>query len=178
MNSENQNAESHANHPQSEEIHHENGSDTNEPCPELVVLIGLPKSGKSTHVDQHFQHYQLICPDDIRQGLGVRHDQRLEPFVWAVVEAQARAILRRRRSLVIDATNTTENARQKWINLAREYQYPLKMIWINTPIELCLERAEQDGFPRSVLRRMHEQLRRSPPLFQTGSYRLEVIESE
>ena len=142
---------------------------------EMVVFVGLPRSGKSTFIDRHFFHYQILCPDDVRRGLGVRHDRRLEPYVWSVVEAQGRAVLERGRSLVVDATNTTEAARRRWIDLAREYDCPLRLIWVDTPLEVCLERAGESDFPANVLLRMQDQLRQYPPDPQSSDYTLEIV---
>lgn len=145
---------------------------------EFVLMVGLPRSGKSTYVDRFLSEYQLVCPDDIRKGLGVKHDKRLEPFVWAVVETQLRALMERGRPVVLDATNTLDQTRSKWIELARSYGYDVRVIWIDTPLSVCLDRAKQDGFPESVLLRMYNQLKREPPHQSCSLYRLERIPYE
>ncbi len=131
---------------------------------EFVLMVGLPRSGKSTYVDKNLSSYQLVCPDDIRKGLGVKHDRRIEPFVWAVVETQIRALMERGRSVVLDATNTLEHVRKRWIELAKSYGYIVKLIWIDTPLSVCLERAQRENFPEHVLLRMYEQLKKEPPV--------------
>ncbi|SFM51529.1 ATP-binding protein [Thermodesulforhabdus norvegica] len=145
---------------------------------EFVLMIGLPRSGKSTYVDRFLSEYQLVCPDDIRKGLGVKHDRRLEPFVWAVVEAQLRALMERGRPVVLDATNTVNQARSKWIGLAKDYGYEVRLVWIDTPLSVCLDRAKQDGFPESVLLRMYHQLKKEPPDESCSLYKLERIPYE
>lgn len=142
---------------------------------EFVLMVGLPRSGKSTYVDRILYTYQLVCPDDIRKALGVRHDRRLEPFVWAVVEAQIRALMERGRPVVFDATNTVEHARNRWIELATVYGYYVRIIWIDTPLSVCLERAKKDGFPESVLLRMFHQLKQNPLIETSEAYKLERI---
>ncbi len=144
---------------------------------EFILMVGLPRSGKSTYVDKHYSAYQLVCPDDIRQGLGVKHDRRLEPFVWAVVEAQLRALMERGRSVVLDATNTLEHVRNRWIEIARNYGYSIKVVWIDTPLSVCLERAKVDNFPERVLLRMYEQLKREPPNYPQDMLAVERIKS-
>jgi len=137
-----------------------------------VLMVGLPRSGKSTYVNQYLPSHQLVCPDDIRKGLGVRHDRRLEPFVWAVVEAQIRALMERERPVVLDATNTIEQVRTKWIEIAKSYGYSIKIVWIDTPLSVCMERAKLDNFPESVMIRMYRQLKRDPPVPKPEIYEL------
>ncbi len=142
---------------------------------EFVLMVGLPRSGKSTYVDRELSAYQLVCPDDIRKGLGVIHDKRLEPFVWAVVETQIRALMERGRPVVLDATNTMEHVRKRWIDLAKSYNYTVRLIWIDTPLSVCLERAQRDNFPEHVLLRMYEQLKKEPPVQNSNIDSMEII---
>jgi predicted kinase len=125
--------------------------------PELCITIGLPKSGKSTFLDEHTStEVTILCPDDFRWAIyGQEFFKQGEPFVWACVEAAARAILRRGGSVVIDATNTTTAARSTWRKLAHEFDLQLLALVFKTPYDVCIARAENHMVP--VIARMYKQ---------------------
>lgn len=111
-------------------------------------MVGLPLSGKSTWIDEYMKypgtHYHMVCPDDIRLGMGREFDLRIEPFVWAVAEAQVRALLERGLDVVVDATNMTRWERKRWSDLGRQYGAELIAYRIGTMAEECIERAKKD----------------------------------
>lgn len=141
--------------------------------PKMVIMCGLPKSGKSTLVNRGFRDYQVICGDDIRLALGVVFDPRLEEFVWGTFNTMVRASLIRGLDVVLDGTHTTKLRRGRVIKLGQEYNADIKVFFINAPYKICLERAEKDNFPISVLERMKVNLDAEPPSEDEGA---EVIE--
>src|SRR5688500_7348676 len=51
--------------------------------PELVVVCGLPRSGKTTYA--RTRNEPIVSPDAIRLALhGERFNELSEPFVWAI----------------------------------------------------------------------------------------------
>lgn len=133
----------------------------------IVMMVGLPLSGKSTYIDQFKQKpaskigpdnsYTIVCPDDVRLALGFEFHKPMENFVWATVETMARALLLRGQNIVVDATNLTRYSRKLWINLAKEYKAELQVIIIDTPVEECVGRSEDTNRWQMipVIRRMH-----------------------
>lgn len=125
----------------------------------MIVMCGLPRSGKSTYVDGHFSNFQIVCADDIRLALGTQFDEKLENFVWGVHNTMIRAHLERGYNVVIDSTNTTIHTIERYSNLAREYDYRFIIDVIVTPIEECLKRNVGHGaVPENVIVRMQKQL--------------------
>ena len=52
---------------------------------ELLVMIGLQGSGKSTYVDKYLsEKYQVMCMDDIRRAFGDIFNHRTEPIIRAI----------------------------------------------------------------------------------------------
>jgi predicted kinase len=53
--------------------------------PKLMILCGLPASGKSTHADRlRKEGWSIVCPDDLRKVLhGEPFRPEAEPMVWA-----------------------------------------------------------------------------------------------
>lgn len=141
--------------------------------PRMVIMCGLPKSGKSTIVDRELQEYQVICGDDIRLALGVEFDPRLEEFVWGTFNTMVRASLIRGLDVVLDGTHTTRFRREKVINLGKEYGADITIIHVKTPYETCIERAKESDFPLAVMERMRLNLELEPPIHEEGA---EIIE--
>ena len=131
---------------------------------QLIVTVGLPRSGKSTWVDRFIDtdkemNYQVICADDIRLGMGFQFDSKFEPVVWTVHHFALRAALERGYSVIVDSCNTTVPGIRKYAQIAKEYDYQLVILRINTPLDTCLARNKGDGaVPDNVIRRMDKQL--------------------
>lgn len=108
----------------------------------LLMLMGLPRSGKSTKATIISQAFPggapIICPDDIRLAL---HGQQFygpaEPFVWATAKVMAKALARRHELVILDATNITRRRRDDW-----KYGWTNRYILhIPTDKQTCIERA-------------------------------------
>lgn len=125
---------------------------------ELAIMVGLPRSGKSTFCKQLMTAgYVVVNPDRLRLALhGQAFATNAEPFVWATAEVMVRMLLMQGHNVVLDATNTHKQARSTWTRMAREFETRLDIFWVNTPIEVCLERNVGAGaVPEEVIRRMH-----------------------
>lgn len=127
----------------------------------LAITCGLPFSGKSTVAKQmQGAGWVIVCPDEIRLALtGCDYFQPAEAFVWAVCETMARVLVRSKHAVVIDATNTTKKRRRVWLDIAREFDLPLRAFVLGTEARTCRERAERAGRRemKQVIDRMAEQ---------------------
>lgn len=141
--------------------------------PKMVIMCGLPKSGKSTIVNRELREYQVICGDDIRLALGVEFDPKLEDFVWGTFNTMVRASLIRGLDVVLDGTHTTRFRREKVINLGKEYEADVTIFFVKTPYETCIERAIESDFPVDVMERMQASLELEPPTKEEG---VEIVE--
>jgi predicted kinase len=141
--------------------------------PKMVIMCGLPKSGKSTIVNRELREYQVICGDDIRLALGVEFDPRLEDFVWGTFNTMVRASLIRGLDVVLDGTHTTRFRRERVINLGREYEADITIFFVKTPYETCIKRAIESDFPVDVMERMQASLELEPPTKEEG---VEIVE--
>jgi predicted kinase len=121
----------------------------------LVVLAGLPRSGKSTWASQ--QSLPIVNPDSIRLTIhGQTYFPPAEPLVWAFAHMMVNALFKAGHTRVIlDATNVTQKRRDEW--LSKDYIASLKVF--ETPPEVCIERARagnrEDLIP--VIERMFKQ---------------------
>lgn len=140
--------------------------------PALAVMCGLPRSGKTFYAQETLgRKYGWVraCPDDIRLAL---HGQPFigltEPYVWAITETMVRALLIGGHKVVLDAANSMRKRRDPWARLAQEFHLPFSIYWIQTPLDICLQRnkGREELLPLAVIERMHRQF--EPPTREEG----------
>lgn len=111
----------------------------------LILLCGLPRSGKSTWAKQ--QGHPIVNPDSIRLAMhGQRFIAAAEPLVWGTAKYMVRALfLAGHDTVILDATNNTEKRRQEWYTEARLNDYNVALKIIDTPASVCIDRAKAEG---------------------------------
>lgn len=116
----------------------------------LILLMGLPRSGKSTEARKH--SCPIVCPDAIRLAMhGQRFLASAESAVWEAAYLMARSLFFAGHKIVIvDATNNTVKSRDEWIARLGDIVANFKCIPINTPKEVCIERAAGTGRPELI----------------------------
>lgn len=86
--------------------------------PVLVLMVGLPRSGKSTEARKisATNGWPIVNPDSIRLAMhGRQFVPEAEPFVWAVAKTMVRSLfLAGHDRVILDATNTTRRRREEW----------------------------------------------------------------
>ncbi|WP_228059041.1 AAA family ATPase [Nostoc sp. LEGE 06077] len=141
----------------------------------LIILIGLPGSGKSTVAKQliaECPQMQLISTDAIRgQLFGDEIIQGPWFLVWQEVERQLQQTINVNQSVVFDATNAQRSHRRELIAFTRDLGFTqIVGVWVITPVWLCLARNKRRDrrVPEEVILRMHRQLRDAPPSVEEG----------
>jgi len=134
----------------------------------LIFTIGLPRSGKTTAVNQiigRFQQFIKISADDLRYFIyGQRFFSGGEDYVWAARKTMLRYLLSQGFPIIIDETNTTEERRIDIIKYAEYEDYKIWGLFIDTPKETCLQRIydedciEEAGLIKTT-ERMYNQLK-------------------
>ncbi|SRR5579883_1017994 len=117
----------------------------------LILLIGLPGSGKSALAQQlatEYRHCQIVSVDALRatleDGSAQGHGHRL----WRAIAQQLQQAFHRlpeqRGTVIFDATNVAFGTRRRVIRFARAAGFTqITGIWVDTPLWRCLQRNRQ-----------------------------------
>ncbi|MBW4559840.1 MAG: AAA family ATPase [Mojavia pulchra JT2-VF2] len=143
--------------------------------PQLLLLIGLPGSGKTTlakKLQAECPQMQVISTDVIRgQLFGNEAIQGPWLLIWRAIQEELQQVLAAGKTAIYDATNVQRRHRREIITLARDLGFThITGIWANTPVWLCLTRNKRRSrqVPEDVIWRMHRQLRDAPPSLEEG----------
>jgi predicted kinase len=76
------------------------------------------------------------------------------------------------RVLYFDACFDLPFKREPYIRLARMAGVPVEIVWLDTPLEVCIERnaerSEDRRVPEDVIRAMHDKIQSAPPSESEG----------
>jgi predicted kinase len=129
----------------------------------LVLLVGPAGSGKSTFAAARFPASELLSSDAFRFMVsGDASDQDATTDAFRVLQAVARARLRRGLRCVIDATNLSRAGRRGLLALAQRSGRPAVAIVFDVPLEVSLARNAarvERRVPEDVVRRHHGEMR-------------------
>jgi len=129
----------------------------------LVLLIGVPGSGKSSFAARHFDAEMVGSSDRWRGAVaGNEGDQRATDAAFERLDQWLDARLATGALAVVDATNTEWMRRAALIRRAREAGRPAVAIALDRPLDQCLARNAARGRTvlAAVIRRQHDALRR------------------
>jgi polynucleotide kinase-phosphatase len=149
----------------------------------LVVLIGVSGSGKSTFAADHFGRFEVLSSDYCR-GLVAddENDQAASADAFDVLGYIAGKRLAAGRLTVVDATNTQPMARRTLVELARAHDVLPVAIVLDVPESVAVSRNSSRAdrtFGAHVIRRQHDQLRRSlRGLNKEGFRKVHVLRGE
>ncbi len=135
--------------------------------PSMVLMVGIPGSGKTTHIRQHYAQYRHLSRDalllemtntqDYRLAWQRQEEQQLSARIDAALQQQVRDAIAARESVVIDMTNLSRNSRQKWFGLCPvDYhrQCDVLLVSDNTIWQRNRQRPVTRQLPKAVLDEM------------------------
>lgn len=119
--------------------------------PILYLMCGIPRSGKSTWAFENKNKGVIVCPDWFRTNIfGHQFEKTAEPFIWAITDTLIRSILDQKKNVILDACNLYPTTRGKYYNIAKEYDAEVICVYVNTPIDICLERNKKSKKNKKV----------------------------
>jgi predicted kinase len=102
--------------------------------PELIILVGLPGSGKSTYHREHFAATHVHVSKDLMPNVRDRETRQRR----VVNDALAAG-----RSVVVDNTNPTVASRAPLIEIARQHGARVVAIYFEAKVKDCVVRNRQ-----------------------------------
>jgi len=123
------------------------------------IMCGLPGSGKSTYIKKNLpKNIEIINQDQIRVELGIMNNINKKKIGNSEQEKEVRKInferidncINNRKDFIVDNTNIKSGYVQNLYDRLKKVGADVKIIIIDTPIEICKERRKND-IPAKVL---------------------------
>ena len=129
---------------------------------EVVMLSGLPGTGKDTWLRHNLPDLPVISLDGIRHSLKISATEN-QGTVANIAREQAKEHLRKHQSFVWNATNITAQMRESLVSLFETYHAHVRIVYLETKWETMLERnrSREDVVPTHVIGEMMTKL--TPP---------------
>ena len=108
----------------------------------LIMLIGIPGSGKTTHSNELSLNYnaKVISTDKVRQTYVDIDEKEVFPTVYRLCAEELKA----NRNVILDATHITPKVRKRSFDALDAYDvsYEKIAVFLDTPVEECVRRVE------------------------------------
>lgn len=122
---------------------------------EVILLSGLPGSGKDTWLQTHLPDWPVISLDSIRKELHVTAEDD-QGHVIQLARERAREYMRKQQSFAWNATNTTRLLRRQLIDFFASYGGRTHIVYISSPYNAIIKRnRDRDAnIPESILNKL------------------------
>ena len=126
---------------------------------EVILMAGLPGTGKDTWVQDHYSHLPMISLDEIRQEMKISPAESQNKVAEAAKE-RAKEFLRKKQPFVFNATNLSPLVRLKQLRLFDQYHASTKIVYLETEWTEQLRRNNNrpDAVPEEAICRMMREL--------------------
>jgi predicted kinase len=99
---------------------------------EVIVLCGLPASGKNTWIEQNFPNATVLSFDDAKEELGLKQKDNAGSAVHLVID-RAKELLRKKEPFIWNATHLSSQMRNKTLDLLYRYNAKVKIVYLEAP---------------------------------------------
>ncbi len=122
---------------------------------EVIMMSGLPGTGKDTWIRRHHPDLPVVSMDDIRREMGVRPTEEQGAVVQAARD-RVREHLRGKQPFIWNATSLTRENRAKLVSLCERYGARVRIVYLETDPETRQQRnaGRPGAVPESAVARM------------------------
>ncbi|MEG3909459.1 AAA family ATPase [Microcoleus sp. w2-18bC1] len=126
---------------------------------EVVLMSGLPGSGKDYWIRENLPNLPIISLDALRLEMNISPEKNQSDVVEKAKQ-RAKEYLRSGTSFVWNATNTTKQMRQQLIDLFAAYKARIRIVYIEVPIAEIQERnrSRTAPVPEAVIQKLADRL--------------------
>lgn len=104
-----------------------------------IFMIGLPGSGKSTWIKSNAEGYYIVSADKHKEFLSQAgpdlHQKSVE-----LADNEFHKFILEKKPVLVDGGGINNNYTRKQIEYARQNGYTVKLVVVDTPVSVCLER--------------------------------------
>lgn len=127
----------------------------------LIILQGLPASGKSTYAKQFVQEntsYIRVCRDDLRRMRGVYWLPEQEELISSWEKETTRLALKSGYNVILDATNLNSKYWRSWQHLANDSGAEIEFKRFDVDLDECIRRDKEreDSVGEDVIKKMYK----------------------
>lgn len=113
---------------------------------EVVLMSGLPASGKDCFIEKNYKNREVISLDAIRESLGLGWLENQSPIIESA-KKKAKVLLREKIPFVWNATNISREIRGSLIRSFNAYGARVRIVYLETGLEKLLKRNRERKFP-------------------------------
>lgn len=126
---------------------------------DVILMSGLPLSGKDSWIEKNGMDMPMISLDQIREQLKIPPTKGSGKIVQTAVE-QARIYLRQKQPFIWNATNIIQETRQKLVSLFAGYGARVHILYLEVPYQELLARNRKRAryIPEHALEEMIQKL--------------------
>jgi len=99
---------------------------------EVIVLSGLPATGKNTWVENNAKGLEVLSFDDAKEALGLVQGDNVGKAVHMVTD-RAKELLRKKEPFVWNATHLSSQMRNKTLDLLFNYNAHVTLVYLEAP---------------------------------------------
>ena len=126
---------------------------------EVILMSGLPGTGKDTWIQKNYPGLPMISLDEIRREMKISPTDNQSKVV-EIARERARELLRKKQPFVWNATNLSPMVRKKQIKLFTQYHASTRIVYLETDWKEQLRRNADrpDAVPEQAICHMMEEL--------------------
>lgn len=146
---------------------------------EVVLMSGLPGSGKNTFIENHYPSIPSISFDEERELLNISPGENGSAAVHKAYD-KMKVLLRAQKSFIFNATNLSKNLRQKPLELFHNYGARVRIVYLEKSYSQLIRDDAARGDKSVGSRVIHSMLFKwePPSILEAENIQYEIIKNE